>query len=315
MAEQEKEFDVKNLKFSFDFCDADYQIDALQNKLLEFYIRADRKFRHAFYTNYTNDFIKYLKDKARLGEPIHLSIMGNTRSGKSSVASSLGFILMALYGKKFSVKYVCANSIEFLEKIQSTPIEETANTFFLIDEDKNYWGIGSTAKKVKLQDVANIIAKHNISTASLCPTKFSNQEANYGLRLFGKCYKTKTCRMMLYNLQEKGGGGTLPLGMVYLPIVSALLPKELSDEYNKEYEAKKDGWIAKEILGEGDVLYDLKKRTAESFLRDEQFLKLKKKKERMTYVSMKLGSEWTTKECEEVLSLANLLSQGINFGD
>ena len=315
MIEQTEKFDTKNLNFSFDLSDADYQIDALQNKLLEFYIRGDRRFRQAFYTNYTQDFINYFKDKARLKEPIHLSIMGTTRSGKSSVASTIGFILMALYGKKFTADYVCANSMEFLEKIQSTPIEETTNTFFLIDEDKNYWGIGSMAKKVKLQDVANIIAKHNISTASLCPTKFSNQEAHYGLRLFGKCYKTKTCRMMLYNLQEKGSGGTLPLGMVYLPIVSALLPEKLAKEYNDKYEEKKDNWIEKEILGEGDVLYDLKRKTAENFLRDKQFKMLKKKKERMTYISMKLGSEWTRSECEEVLSLANLLEQGVDFDD
>ena len=312
---EEEKFNAKTLNFSFNFCDADYQIDALQNKLLEFYIRGDRRFRMAFYTNYTNDFIAYLKDKARLGEPIHLSVMGTTRSGKSSVASSIGFILMALYSKLFSVKYVCANSIEFLEKIQNTPTEETTNSFFLIDEDKSYWGIGSMAKKVKLQDVANIIAKHNISTASLCPTKFSNQDAHYGLRMFGKCYKTKTCRMMLYNLQEKGSGGSLPLGMVYLPIVSELLPKEIADKYNEEYEAKKDEWIEKEILGEGDVLYDLKKKTAENFLRDKQFLTLKKKKDRMTYIAMRLGSEWTRSECEEVLSLANLLEQGIDFDD
>jgi len=109
MIEQTEKFDTKNLNFSFDLSDADYQIDALQNKLLEFYIRGDRRFRQAFYTNYTQDFINYFKDKARLKEPIHLSIMGTTRSGKSSVASTIGFILMALYGKKFTADYVCAN--------------------------------------------------------------------------------------------------------------------------------------------------------------------------------------------------------------
>lgn len=313
MAEPEK-FDIKNLKFSFDLKDSNYQIDALQNKLLEFYIRADPRFRKAFHTNYTSDFLQYLKDKARLGEPVHLSLMGTTRSGKSSIASTIGFIIMALYGKKFSVDYVCANSMEFLEKVQNMSGEETANTFFLIDEDKaGMFGHGSMAKKTKLQDVANIIAKHNVSTATLCPTKFANPEAHYGLRVFGKCYDTKTCRLMLYNLQEKGSGGSMPLGMIYLPIVSALLPKEFADEYNEAYESKKDNWIEKERMGEGDVLYDLKKRTAENFLRDEQFLSLKKKKEKLTYISMKLGSEWTSSECEEILSLANLLEQGIDF--
>jgi hypothetical protein len=312
MDEQEKKFDVKNLKFSFNFCDANYQIDALQNKLLEFYIRADRRFRQAFYTNYTNDFLQYLKDKAKLGEPVHLSIMGNVRAGKSSIASTIGFIIMALYGKKFSVDYVCANSIEFLDKIQSIPTEQTTNSYFLIDEDKSYFGTGSTAKKFKLQDVANIIAKHNVSTATLCPTKFANTDSHYGLRVFGKCYKTKTCRMMLYNLQEKGSGGSLPLGMVYLPIVSALLPKEIADEYNRGYEAKKDKWINQEILGENDVMYELKKKTAENFVRDKQFLSLKKKQEKLTYVSMKLGSEWTTGEVKEILGIIGLLEQGID---
>jgi hypothetical protein len=64
------------------------------------------------------------------------------------------------------------------------------------------FSIGSTAKKLKLQDVANIISINNISTISLNPIKFANKDAFYGLRLFGKCSKTHTNRAMLYNLQE-----------------------------------------------------------------------------------------------------------------
>ena len=76
----DEEFTLKDLKFEFDLSKTNYQLDRLQNKFLEFYLRSDHRFRKAFYSNYTNDFIGYIRDKARLREPVHLSIMGSVRS-------------------------------------------------------------------------------------------------------------------------------------------------------------------------------------------------------------------------------------------
>jgi hypothetical protein len=306
-----KEF-IKQLKFLFNLREANYEIDILQNKLLQFYLRNEIRFRRAFNTDYTADFLQFLKDKARLREPIHLSILGVVRSGKSYTAVTIASFMMALYGKKFTIEYICANAYEFLEKLKSMPQEKLLNTCFLIDEEKQAtFGIGSIAKKIKLNDVQNIIAINNISTISLTPHGWAYREAMYGLRLFGRCFKTKTTRSMLYNLQEKGKGGELPLGNVYLPIFTAFLPKDYADELEKQYLEKKNEWVRGEMRGEGDVLYEIKRKSAEAFCRDEKFKGLKKKAEKITYISLKLGSEWTKGEVDEIYQITNLIRNGV----
>jgi hypothetical protein len=303
-----------NFVRNFDLSKTNYQLDELQNRMLEFYLANDRKFRRSYHVNFTESFIIFLKDKVRLKEPFHVAVQGLTRSGKSSVTSTICFIMMAMGGKLFSVEpYITANNIEFLEKVNSLSMEDVGDTIFQIDEEKSYFGLGSNAKKFKLQDVQNIIAKANISTASLCPTKFSNENAHYGLRTFGRCFDTKTVRLMLYNLQEGGKGGTLPLGMIYLPIPSVILPEELFKKFDGEYQSKKDNWIQDERRGKTDVMGELKRKTAQNFMNDDQFLTLKKKDEKLTYIRMKLGAEWTVGETLEIYNITKLYSQGINL--
>lgn len=299
---------------SFNPNDAFYELDELQNRMLEFYLANDRKFRRSYHIDFTDSFIIFLKDKVRLKEPFHVAVQGLTRSGKSSVTSTICFIMMAMGGKLFSVEpYITANNIEFLEKVNSISEEEVGDTIFQIDEEKSYFGLGSNAKKFKLQDVQNIIAKKNISTASLCPTKFSNENAHYGLRTFGRCFKTKTVRLMLYNLQEGGKGGSLPLGMIYLPIPVVILPEEYFKKFDFEYQKKKDVWIQEERTGKTDVMGELKRGQAKSFMNDEQYLRLKKKDEKLTYIRLKLGAEWTVGESLEIYNITKLYSQGINL--
>lgn len=305
-------YTLKDLKFECDLSHADYQLDALQNRLLQTYIRQDTRFRRAFSQNYTSEFMQFLKDKARLKEPIAISVLGATRSGKSYSMITLASILMALYGKVFTIDYVCANAVEYLEKLKVMPEEELLNSCFLIDEEKQgMYGVGSIAKKIKLQDVQNIVAINNISTIQLNPTSWQNKEANYGLRTFGRCFKTKTCRFMLYNLQSKGHEAELPMGNIYLPIFTQFLPKDYAVELERQYLAKKMDWVKGEMRGEGDVLAEIRKKSAEAFVRDKNFLQIKKKKERLAYIQLKLGSEWTSKECEDVLLLTSLLEQGV----
>jgi len=314
MTEKTEEFSLKNLKFSFNLSEADYQIDVLQNELLLTYLRADPRFRRAFSRNYTTQFFQFLRDKARLREPIHLSIMGQVRSGKSSIAISIAVFLMACYGKKFTIDYICANAYEFIEKLKVMPQDKLDNTCFVIDEQKqSVYGVGSIAKKMKITDVANIIAIRGISTISLNPQTWANKESFYGLRLFGKDFKTKTCRMMLYNLQAGGKQSELPMSNLYIPIYNVFLPKDYAEELNKAYLEKKNAWVLNEQRGEGDVLGEIKKKSAQSFIRDKQFLQLRKKNEKLTYITQKLGSEWTKGEVEEIYQITKLIEQGIDL--
>lgn len=305
-------FDIKKLKFSFNLKDTDYQLDVLQNRILEFYLRADSRFRRAFSMNYTQDFLQYLRDKVRLREPVSLAMMGNVRTGKSYIGISICAIHQAFSNRKFSVDYICANAMEFLEKLQNFPEDKLKDRIFLIDEQKiGIYGVGSIAKKVKIQDVQNIVAINNISTIMINPISWANKEANYGLRSFGRCFNTKTCRLMLYNLQEKGAGGELPLSCIFIPIFVALLPKDYADEIEIAYLKKKNDWVKLELRGEGDILAELRKKSAENFIRDKNFLQITNKHLKLEYISQKLGSEWTTQECKSILDLTILLQQGL----
>jgi hypothetical protein len=218
---------LSDLDFTIDLSQADYQLDALQNEMLQFYLKNDMRFRRAFYTNWTPQFIQFMKDKAKLHEPLHLSVIGKTRSGKSYSSMSIAVIHALLNAKLFDIRYLCGNSYEFIEKLKDLDEEDLLNSIFLIDEEKKgVFSAGSIARKTKILDVQNIIAINNISTISLTPDRWSNESADYGLRSFGRCFKTKSVRFMLYNLQEGGRGGSLPLGMVYIPIFTKLMPEK-----------------------------------------------------------------------------------------
>jgi hypothetical protein len=307
-----KIYTLEELKFNLNLDKTNYEIDALQNRLLEFYIRADSRFRRAFSINYTGDFFQYLKDKARLREPIHIATIGNTRSGKSYGMITICCFHQACHNQRFSADYICGNAFEFLEKLKEMPEEELKDRIFLIDEEKQtIFGQGSMAKKLKLTDVQNIIAINNISTIMVNPISWANKDANYGLRTFGRCFNSKTIRMMLYNLSEKGRGSELPMGNIYIPIFTKYLPEEYAKEIEKEYLEKKNEWVRGEMRGEGDVLSEIKKKSAESFARDRIYLSIKTKRDRLTYIGQKLGSEWTKGEVEEIESITKLIKDGL----
>jgi hypothetical protein len=302
----------KQLNFSFDLSKTNYQIDALQNELLLTYLRADRKFRKAFSRNYNPQFLQFMKDKARLHEPIHVAVLGQVRSGKSYMALTLCILHAILNNRLFGIEYICGNSIEFLEKLKQVPQEKLKDSIFLIDEEKsNISSYGSVARKQKFSDVQNIIAFNNISTIMLCPTHWANKEAMYGIRTFGRCFETKTVRGMLYNLQEKGTGAGLPLGCVYFPIFTAFAPKEYALNLERAYIEKKKSWISSEQRGTGDVLAELRKKSAEAFCNDKKYLSLTKVAEKMSYISFRLGSEWTTSEIRDVYQLTKLIEKGM----
>lgn len=311
ISEQEfKKFSRFN--YDFDLSKAKFELDPLQNKMLQFYIRADPRFRRAFYTDYTADFFNFLKEKARLREPAPLTAMGNIRSGKSYSMISICAFKMLCYKKIFNINYICANDVDFLEKLRNLPEEKLQNSTFLIDEEKtSNLGIGSTAKKLKIQDVSNIVAKMNIDTISINPIKWADPYAFYGLRCFGRDFTQKVNRFMLYNLQESGRGGTTPMGNVYLPIFTSFLPKFYAEPLEKDYITKKDAWIMKEVRGDNDALAEIRRNTAMSLLRDKNFKEIEKKGEKLAYINYKLGSDgWTTKEIEDIFQLTKLIEQG-----
>lgn len=306
--EYERNFDFSSIKFNFKMSDTDFQLDAIQSQLLRLYLISDKRFRRAFNTNFTPSFLTYLKDKTRLNEPVRLSIMGNVRSGKSFSGLSLCILHQAFYKKLFHPFFICSSAYEYLEKVQNTSPEKLTNRIFLIDEEKNTFGIGSLARKTKLEDTQHIIAIRNISTIMLTPHSWQDRTADYGLRTMGRCFNIKVNRLMLYNLQEKSNG--LPMGNLYLPIFTELIKNEYGIWLEKKYLEKKNKWVNQEQQGTGDILETLKKKTAVNFIHDPKFMALKTKKQRLDYITLKMGSEWTSGEKEIIEGYTKLLKEG-----
>ena len=216
---------IQEKKIDIDITDAVFEIDSLQNEIIQRYLRQDRNFLRAFYTSYTHLFRQFILDKVRLGEPISCSLMGQVRSGKSVSGITAAGMIMEAKDKLMSVNQICSSEFEFMTTIKENKGVEFGDAFVIDESKQAVYGTGSMAKKVKLMDIQNIIAVNNISTIWIRPDSWSFEGAMYGLRAFGrgqfdkwgKLLPMRINRFMLYNLQESSAGGALPLGMVYIP--------------------------------------------------------------------------------------------------
>jgi hypothetical protein len=321
---------IKKLNFKGDYFNVNIYLQCilpLQNKF-----KKDRINNNYAYNSANRLSIKLRKAKPckvvgiEIDSPSKWFLVNNWNITHNSMAGlTLCIIHSLLNSRQFTMKYVCANEFDYIERLQNMPEIELINSIFLQDEQKNTaYGTGSVAKRMKILDVQNIIAINNISTIVITPDRFGNEKAFYGFRVFGKgVFKNKPftedgkpnynqlTRLMLYNLQEGSNG--LPMGMCYIPTVQKLLPEKHAQKLEKEYLDKKNEWVTKEMRGESDTLMMLKKNSAERFVKDDNFMGLKKKDEKITFISMVLGSEWTKGECLEVFNLTELIRKGINF--
>lgn len=282
-----------------------FRMDRLQDMLLQNYIRNSPEFRRAFVTDYTGIFLGYVRDKRRLTEPLNMCMIGTRRGGKSTSGISILGYTDALYGKRTQIKNICADEFEYLNCLKNVLKYEA----FLIDEAKlATYGIGSVAKRMKLQDVQNIIAVNCISTIAIRPDQWAAEFAEYGLKCFGRCFEEGINRFLLYNLQESSKGNVVPLGVVYIPIFSKFLT--YGKELEKEYAEKKQSWVNEEQHGERDMLFRTRIMQAIEFTQSPVFSSLKKGKERKVWASAQLGSEFTSGEVEEIVTMASMLVEG-----
>ncbi len=279
-------------------------MDALQLNIARLYIAENSKFAKAWITDYSKLFFRYIKDKCDLKEPIHISIIGQTRSGKSVSAITIGWLISHHNQSKFWIHNICGNEFDYLNELENSQ----KNVCYIIDESKlSVYGTGSVARRMRIKDVQNIIAVNNVSTIWLRPDRWSFENVQYGLRAYGRHRDNpRFTRFMLYNLQESATIGA-PLGMIYVPHFADLSPK--NKELEQLYLKKKQGWVDKEQLGEMDVLNSIKLDRAKELLNTMEFKDLTKRKERVAYVSQKLGSQWTKQEIEEIVTLTVMVEE------
>lgn len=235
------------------------------------------------------------------------NFMVTHNSGKSTSAIYIAGKVKEMVGETLLPYNVCGSEFEFIDNLKNAK----KNDFYVIDESKKtVFGVGSTAKKLKILDVQNIIAVNNISTIWIRPDRWSFEHATYGLRSAGRSFDSKPRynKYMLYNLQATGGAGEFPMGMVYIPHYEETLKD--GKNIDKWYRAKKQAWVDKEQKGEGDAIYKFKLKIARKLAKDDKFSEMKKK-QKIVYISATLGSEWTRTECDEVVIMAEMIRGGM----
>lgn len=310
-------WEIKNI--DIDISQALFELDALQGELINRYLRQDRNFLRAFHTNYTSLFFQFIKDKVRLNEPFGISIMGQPRSGKSVSAITIAGLAMESRGRIMDTKHIVSDSYKFMEALKDENITHFGDCFVVDESKQAVFGTGSTAKKVKLLDIQNIIAVNNISTLWLRPDGWAAETSMYGLRAFGrsqfckdgKLLPMRINRFMLYNLQESSAGGSLPLGMVYLPHFADILKN--GKQLWKDYTIKKQDWVDAEQKGQGDTLIESMFKVAEKISKFSKFVQLKGNAQKKTFIITALGSETPKGEIDQIFNIIKLIDQGFSY--
>ena len=296
-----------------------FEIDALQQELIQRYLRQDRNFLRAFYSNYTSLFMQFLTDKNKLGEPVTISIMGVTRSGKSTSGITIAGIITQLNNRLMNISHICGSQYEYMEILKENKVVQFGDAFVIDESKQAVYGTGSMAKKVKLMDIQNIIAVNNISSVYIKPDSWSFEGALYGLRAFGrgqfdkwgKLLPMRINRFMLYNLQESSAGGALPLGMVYIPHFADYLKN--GKQLWKDYSAKKQAWVDEEQHGTSDVMLENMFKVGQRLTNSEIFKQIRKSSEKKVFIATALGSEVTKGEIEQIFRLTSLIQQGFTI--
>jgi len=247
----------------------------------DYVILADliRQYPSEFYINRTVFFIKEMKRYIEQGRVWRISIMGETRGGKSETASTICFLYKKFYNnalKKgcfsevvvnndfhlkdidFEVKNVMSSQSNHIDNLRTVNETEklTFGQIWLIDEDrKKIGGLGSMSEDFELKNINNISAKFMQSEIWIKPDAMLTKNTPYGLVVYQKDVINKVNWCLLYKISMTTGGTSdfKFLGWVCIPL-------HHNEVFREEYEEKKNRWIAEEF--EGSIDNRLKKRHA-----------------------------------------------------
>jgi len=246
----------------------------------------------AFYSNMTSfllsEMYAYLKD-ARCWR---LSIMGETRGGKSEVAQTIALSYVNMFNhllrrglydyidlfrngffKKqeinLSVDHICSSQSDYIYTLRQKHKDGLTKfgQIWIIDESKKaIGGLGSFSEMMDLENVNNIIAKFMQSEIWVQPLQLETKNTPYGLYVYKKDIVNKVNWCLLYKIQRTPTGGVeyTFLGWVRVPLHGNTA---LREAYNK----KKNEWINQEMEGRADIRLEERKRVALELSKDKMF--------------------------------------------
>lgn len=231
-----------------------------------------RSFPIEFYSNKTDYFNSEHKRYVKEGRVWRISIMGETRGGKSEVASTIAFRHVNFFNYffdkgmfnthamaqehlkinkiSFGLTYVCDNQQVYKDRMKEEYNKKRLSwgQVWQIDEEKkSLGGLGSMSDLLETQNLNNITAKFCQSEIWVQPLRFETRNCPYGLKVVKKDIENRVNWCLLFKIEQTPSGST---EFKFLGWVS--IPLHKNESFRKKYNALKDVWIDKELTGRLD---------------------------------------------------------------
>lgn len=274
----------------------------------------------AFMSNQTNFLISEMEQYILDKRIFRLSIMGETRVGKSEVGTSVGLLYKKIFNKcyddgvfkdldvydstklregkiDFNITYIVGSQEDYIIELRRIYSEGklTFGQVFQIDENRDaIGGLGSFSTEIDLRNINNIVAKYMISEIWITPTKFVDRNTPYGLYVLKKDIKNRINWCLLYKvkLTEHSVHDYVFLGWVGIPLHD-------NDKLRKAYNIKKNEWINDEMLGKSNKRTQLRKAASKLLAKDKLFGKLSDS-----------GKQFSLSKSQQVSLLENYIEEG-----
>jgi len=253
------------------------------------------KYPRQFFSNRNEFFVGEMHKYIKQLQVWRVSIMGETRAGKSETAQTICFKHKELFNielknpnylKKirskidkdirveplnFSVENIMESQSEYLYKIRELGAKNELKfgQIWLIDENSERDGLGSWSEKNELNNINNIVAKFCQCEVWSTPRRMVEANAPYGLLMFKKDVINLCNWALLYKIDMT------PEGIQYKFLGWLKIPLHSNVEHRKNYELKKSAWIKKVISGGADDRMVLRHKVATQLAEDELFAEIK----------------------------------------
>lgn len=247
-----------------------------------------------FRKNRTKFFYSEMWRYAFEGKVYRITIMGETRGGKSEEAQTVGInfcrIFNALYKEghykdmnifyqdktklslgeiKLSDDYIHANQSVYLYHLRDTTRERKLNfgQMHIIDEDRdNPGGIGSFSEDIEVLNVNNITAKFMQCEIWITPRRFQTMNTPYGLNCLIKDKDNRMNWSLIYKIEMNSSGLR---EQNFLGWTGIALHKD--NMLREKYQNKKDTWIEQELGGGTNERVTRRMKAIDYMLTDDNF--------------------------------------------
>jgi hypothetical protein len=242
------------------------------------------QYYQAFQTNQLSFFLKTLTEYIQKRQVFRVSVMGQTRVGKSEIGSTICFWGTNIYNKllnkgifddwdllekkkfsktpnTFDTSYVCANQMDYNDSLRKklNNNELKLQQFWQIDEEKNsIGGVGSISEMIETANLNNIIAKVCQHEIWIRPLGFQARNTVFGLHAFKKDMKNFVNWCLVYQVGSEPSGAT-----TYNFIGWAGFPLHKNEKFRIQYNDKKDDWIVGEMKGKTDPRMESRSQASE----------------------------------------------------